>query len=188
EKKPDRRPADAAAMIRELREGAGATPVPSSTGASTPKPAAPATPFPVAAAPAKRSPVGALVALAVVGLGVLCWFNPMMRTLVGLPPLAALQTRTEVVEEDVPFKTEKRYDDRMKDGESRVERPGSLGRARVTYEVSGEERREIGRETLSEPVEEIVVSSPLDKQCPLCLTWTVSDANACQNSRCDYAW
>jgi len=187
EKKPDRRPSDAAAMIRDLREGAGATPVPSSSCAKTPKPAAPATPFPVAAAPVKRSPVGALVAVAVVGLGVLCWFNPMMRTLVGLPPLAA-QTRSEVVEEDVPYTTEKRYDDRLKDGESRVERSGTPGKARVTYEVSAEGRREIGRETLSEPVGEIVVSSPLDKQCPLCGTWTITAAKFCQNSRCDYAW
>lgn len=188
EKKSDRRPADAATMIRELREGVGATPVPSSAGAKTPQPAASATPLPAAAAPSKRSPVGALVALIVVGLGVLCWFNPMMRTLVGLPPLAAMQATTEVVEEEVPFETEKRHDDSLKPGASRIERAGMPGTDRVTYEVREGQRREISRETLIAPVQEIVVSSTMDKQCPLCKTWNLSDARYCQNAGCVQAW
>ena len=72
-----------------------------------------------------------------------------------------VRIKTETEEESTDFKTIEEEDRTMKKGESKTTREGRQGRDKVTYEVtytSGEEtdRRETARETIEEPVDEIV--------------------------------
>lgn len=58
--------------------------------------------------------------------------------------------------EDIPFETAKIYDENLDEGTEVVEVEGELGQVKVTYEIVGEERIEIGREVVKEPVRALV--------------------------------
>ena len=58
--------------------------------------------------------------------------------------------------EDIPFETAKIYDDNLDEGTEVVEVEGELGQVKVTYEVVDEERIEIAREVVKEPVRAVV--------------------------------
>lgn len=58
--------------------------------------------------------------------------------------------------EDIPFETAKIYDENLEEGTEVVEVEGELGQVKVTYEIVGEERIEIGREVVKEPVRALV--------------------------------
>ena len=58
--------------------------------------------------------------------------------------------------EDIPFETAKIYDDNLDEGTEIVEVEGELGQVKVTYEIVDEERIEIGREVVKEPVRAVV--------------------------------
>ena len=58
--------------------------------------------------------------------------------------------------EDIPFETAKIYDENLDEGTEVVEVEGELGQVKVTYEVINEERIEIGREVVKEPVRAVV--------------------------------
>lgn len=58
--------------------------------------------------------------------------------------------------EDVPFETAKIYDENLDEGTEVVEVEGELGQVKVTYEIVDEERIEIGREVIKEPVRAVV--------------------------------
>lgn len=58
--------------------------------------------------------------------------------------------------EDIPFETAKIYDENLAEGAEVVEVEGELGQVKVTYEIVDEERIEIGREVVKEPVRAVV--------------------------------
>lgn len=58
--------------------------------------------------------------------------------------------------EDIPFETAKIYDENLDEGTEVVEVEGELGQVKVTYEIVDEERIEIGREVVKEPVRAVV--------------------------------
>lgn len=58
--------------------------------------------------------------------------------------------------EDIPFETAKIYDDNLDGGTEIVEVEGELGQVKVTYEIVDEERIEIGREVVKEPVRAVL--------------------------------
>ena len=58
--------------------------------------------------------------------------------------------------EDIPFETAKIYDENLDEGTEVVEVEGELGQVKVTYEVINEERIEIAREVVKEPVRAVV--------------------------------
>lgn len=58
--------------------------------------------------------------------------------------------------EDIPFETAKIYDENLAEGTEVVEVEGELGQVKVTYEIVDEERIEIGREVVKEPVRAVV--------------------------------
>lgn len=58
--------------------------------------------------------------------------------------------------EDIPFETAKIYDENLAEGTEVVEVEGELGQVKVTYEVIDEERIEIAREVVKEPVRAVV--------------------------------
>lgn len=58
--------------------------------------------------------------------------------------------------EDIPFETARVDDARLPVGTEVVEREGVKGEVKVTYEVVGEERTEVAREVIKEPVMELV--------------------------------
>lgn len=58
--------------------------------------------------------------------------------------------------EDIPFETAKIYDENLDEGMEVVEVEGELGTVKVTYEVVEEERIEIGREVVKEPVRAVI--------------------------------
>lgn len=58
--------------------------------------------------------------------------------------------------EDIPFETAKIYDENLDEGTEIVEVEGELGQVKVTYEIVDEERIEIGREVVKEPVRAVV--------------------------------
>lgn len=58
--------------------------------------------------------------------------------------------------EDIPFETAKIYDENLDEGTEIVEVEGELGQVKVTYEVIDEERIEVAREVVKEPVRAVV--------------------------------
>ena len=58
--------------------------------------------------------------------------------------------------EDIPFETAKIYDENLDEGTEIVEVEGELGQVKVTYEIVDEERIEIGREVVKEPVRAVL--------------------------------
>lgn len=58
--------------------------------------------------------------------------------------------------EEIPFETARVDDTRLPIGTEVVEREGVNGEVKVTYEVVGEERTEVDREVIKEPVMELV--------------------------------
>ena len=58
--------------------------------------------------------------------------------------------------EDIPFETAKIYDENLDEGTEIVEVEGELGQVKVTYEIVDEQRTEVGREVVKEPVRAVV--------------------------------
>ena len=58
--------------------------------------------------------------------------------------------------EDIPFETAKIYDENLDEGTEVVEVEGELGQVKVIYEVVDEERIEVSREVVKEPVRAVL--------------------------------